>query len=120
MDLIERVCQSFAADRAKAEKGVGAVLSALRVSVDKEAYEKVRVAVPGADALIGKAMAPGGRTAEMAALVAPGTLLAALAAQGWKKDEVAPLTTLVVEHLRPFVGDAGADKFYKGAPGLKA
>lgn len=119
MDLVDRVTLAFQTDRAQAEKGVGAVLSALRLSLDKEAYEKLRAAVPGADALIGKAMAPGGRTAEMAALVAPGTLLAALAAQGWKKDEVARLATLVVEQLRPIVGDAGADKFYAGAPGLK-
>ena len=120
MDLIERVCHSFAADRAKAEKGVGAVLSALRLSIDKDAYDKVKAALPAADVLIGKAMAPGGRTAEMAAVVAPSTLLAALAAQGWKKEEVGPLATLVAEHLRALVGDAGIDKFYQGAPGLKA
>jgi hypothetical protein len=120
MDLIEHACQSFGVDRAKAEKGVGAVLSALRLSLDKDGYEKMRAAVPGADALMGKAVAAGGRTAEMAALVAPSTLLAALAAQGWKKDEVAPLARLIVDQLRPLVGDAGVDRFYKAAPGLTA
>lgn len=114
MDLIERVSQAFAVDRAKAEKGVGAVLSALRVSIDKAGYEKVKAAVPNADALIGKAMAPGGRTAEMAALVAPSTLLAALAAQGWKKEEVPAVVRLILDELRPIVGDAAADRVFKG------
>lgn len=114
MDLIERVSQGFAVDRAKAEKGVGAVLSALRVSIDKAGFEKVKEAVPGAEGLIGKAMAPGGRTAEMAALVAPSTLLAALATQGWKKEEVAAVVRLIVDELRPIVGDAAADRVFKG------
>jgi hypothetical protein len=56
----------------------------------------------------------------MAALVAPSTLLAALAAQGWKKDEVASFTRLIVDQLRHVVGDAGVDRFYKAAPGLTA
>jgi uncharacterized protein DUF2267/uncharacterized protein VcgC/VcgE DUF2780 len=120
MDLVERVTQTFAVDRAKAEKGVGAVLSALRLSVDKESFEKVKAALPGVEALIGKAMAPGARTAEMAAVVAPSTLLAALASQGWKKEDVVPLARLVAEQVRPIVGDAGVERFYKSAPGLTA
>lgn len=120
MDIVERVSHTFATDRAKAERGVGAVLSALRLSIDKAAYDKVKAALPAADTLIGKALAPGGRTAEMAAVVAPSTLLAALAAQGWKKEDIAPLTRLVAEQLRALVGDDGIDTFYKSAPGLKA
>lgn len=114
MDLIEQVTQAFAVDRAKAEKGVGAVLSALRVSIDKAGFDKLKTAVPGAEALIGKAMSPGGRTAEMAALVAPSTLLAALAAQGWKKEEVPAMVKLVLDQLRPIVGDAATDRVFKG------
>lgn len=114
MDIIERVSQTFAVDRARAEKGVGAILSALRVSIDKAGFDKVKAAVPGAEGLIGKALTPGGRTAEMAALVAPSTLLAALAAQGWKKEEIPTLGRLVLDELRPIVGDAAADRVYKG------
>jgi hypothetical protein len=114
MDLIAAVSQSFPVDRAKAEKSVGAILSALRVSIDKAGFEKLKAAVPGAEGLIGKALQPGGRTAEMAAMVAPSTLLAALAAQGWKKDEVPALLRQVLDQLRPIVGDAAADRVFKG------
>jgi hypothetical protein len=114
MDLIAAVSQSFSVDRAKAERSVGAILSALRVSIDKAGFEKLKAAVPGAEGLIGKALQPGGRTAEMAAMVAPSTLLAALAAQGWKKDEVPALLRQVLDQLRPIVGDAAADRVFKG------
>jgi len=121
MDLIDRVTQSLKADRAKAEKGIGAVLSALRTTMDKDTWEKVKQAVPDAEMFVGRSMlVGGGRTAEMAPIVAPSTLLAALAAQGWRKNEIPPLTKLVIEDVRPAVGDAGLERFFAAAPGLKA
>lgn len=114
MDLVTDVSRALHVDRAKAERAVGAILSALRVSIDKAGFEKVKAAVPGAEGLIGKALQPGGRTAEMAALVAPSTLLAALASQGWKKEEIPTLLQQVLDLLRPIVGDAAADRVYKG------
>jgi hypothetical protein len=114
MDLVTHVSQAFTVDRARAEKAVGAILSALRVSIDKAGFEKVKAAVPGAEGLIGKAMQPGGRTAEMAALVAPSTLLAALASQGWNKEEIPNLLRAVLDLLRPVVGDAAADRVFQG------
>jgi len=120
MDLIDRVMQSFKVDRTKAEKGVGAVLSAIRTTLNKEAWEKVRQAVPDAELFVGRSMLVGaGRTAEMAPIVAPSTLLAALAAQGWRKDEIGSLAKLVVDEIRPTVGDAGLEKFLAASSGLK-
>jgi hypothetical protein len=120
MDLIDRVTQHFKADRAKAEKAVGAVLSALRTTMDKAAWEKVKHAVPDAELFVGRSMlVGGGRTAEMAPIVAPSTLLAALAAQGWRKEEVPQLAKAVLEDLRPAVGDQAVERFLTAAPGLK-
>ena len=120
MDLIDRVTQSLKADRAKAEKGIGAVLSALRTTMDKDTWEKVKQAVPDAEMFVGRSMlVGGGRTAEMAPIVAPNTLLAALATQGWRKDEIPALTKLVVDDVRTAVGDAAVQKFVAAAPGLQ-
>lgn len=121
MDLIDRVTQQFKADRAKAEKGVGAVLSALRTTMDKAGWEAMRKAVPDAELFVGRSMlVGGGRTAEMAPIIAPSTLLAALAAQGWRKDEIPRLAQLVVDEVRPAVGDEALKKFLAASAGLKA
>lgn len=120
MDLIDRVTQAFKADRAKAEKGVGAVLSALRTTIDKETWEKVKQAVPDAELFVGRSMlVGGGRTAEMAPIVAPGTLLAALATQGWRKDEIPKLASLVIDDVRAGVGEPALQRFLSAAPGLR-
>ena len=121
MDLIDRITQKFKADRAKAEKGVGAVLSALRTTIDKETWEQVKKAVPDAELFVGRSMlVGGGRTAEMAPIVAPSTLLAALATQGWRKDEIPQLAQLVIDDVRAGVGDAAVQRFIAASPGLKA
>jgi hypothetical protein len=120
MTLVEQVSGTFAVDPGKAEKGIGVVLTAVRVTLAKDAFEKVKAAVPGAERYMGHAlMSPSGRTAEMAPLAAPGTLVAALSAHGWRKDEIPRLVRLVLDHLRPVIGDAGIDQFLDLAPGLK-
>lgn len=121
MDLIESIAQSLKADRAKAEKGAGAVLSALRTTMDKESWEKLKKSLPNAELYVGRSMmVGGGRTAEMAPIVAPNTLLAVLAAQGWRKDEIPTLATMVLDGVRTAVGDAAITKFLAAAPGLKS
>jgi hypothetical protein len=120
MDLIDQVTASFQTDRAKAEKGVGAVLSAVRTTIDKDAWEQVKKAVPGAELFVGRSMMIGaGRTAEMAPIVAPNTLLAALAAQGWKKEDIPAFARLVLDALRPAVGDAALERLLSASPGLR-
>jgi hypothetical protein len=119
MNLIDQVSQSLNADRATAEKGVGAVLSALRTTLDKEGWAGVKKAIPDAEAFVGRSMAVGGgRTAEMAPIVAPSTLLAALAAQGWKKDQIPTLARLVIDAVQASLPQGALKTFLDRAPGL--
>jgi len=53
---------------------------------------------------MGRALMGGARTGEMAALIGPAGLLAALAAAGYQKDDIPRLGRLVLEHLRPAIG----------------
>jgi len=46
MELIEQVSANLEIDDGKAEKGIGAVLMALRMAIDKEAFEQVKHAIP--------------------------------------------------------------------------
>lgn len=119
MDLVQQVVANLEIDDGKAEKGVGVVLMALRVSLDKEAFEHVKRAVPNSESLMGRALMSGARTGEMAALVGPAGLMAALAAAGYTRDDIARLGRIVLEHLRPTIGTANVEKFLASAPALR-
>src|SRR6266699_1876820 len=82
MDLVEQVCANLEIDSRKAEKGVGAILMALRVSLDHDTFDAVKRALPNCESLMGRALMNGARTGEMAALVGPSGLWSALAAAG--------------------------------------
>lgn len=119
MDLVRQVAANLAVDTAKAEKGIGAILMALRTSSDRETFAAVRNAVPNCESLMGRALMSGARTGEMAALVGPAGLMAALAAAGYQKDDIPRLGRLVLEHLRPAIGSDKLERFLQGAPALR-
>jgi len=119
MELVQQVMANLEVDEGKAEKGIGAILAALRMSSDKTVFEQVKQAVPGAERYMGRALMSGARTGEMAAAVGPAGLMAALAAAGWQKDDVPRLGRLVTEYLRPTVGSAAIDTFLAKAPALR-
>ncbi len=119
MDLVEQVSANLAIDSSKAEKGIGAVLMALRLSLDQDAFAAVKRALPSSERLMGRALMSGARTGEMAALVGPSGLMAALAAAGYQKDDIPRLGRIVLEHLRPAIGPEQVEKFLQGAPALR-
>lgn len=119
MDLVRQVAANLEVDTGKAEKGIGAILMALRMSVDRETFDAVRHAVPNCESLMGRALMGGARTGEMAALVGPAGLMAALAAAGYQKDDVPRLGRLVLEHLRPAIGTDRLERFLQSAPALR-
>ncbi|MGH7569253.1 MAG: DUF2780 domain-containing protein [Gemmatimonadales bacterium] len=120
MDLLQQVIANLEIDEGKAERGVGAILMSLRVLVDKETFERVKQAVPGAESYMGRSLMSASRTGEMAAMVGPKALLAGLAAAGFEQDDIPRLGRLVLEHLRPTIGPANVDKFFSMAPALKS
>jgi hypothetical protein len=120
MDLLHQVMANLEVDEGKAEKGIGAMLMALRMSVDKDMFEKAKKAIPGAERMMGHSLMSGGRTGEMAMMAGPGALIVSLAAAGFSKDDVPRLARIVLEYLRPTISGANVDKFYEQAPALKA
>ncbi len=119
MDLVQQVVANLAVDESKAEKGIGAILMALRMNLDRETFDAVRGALPNCESLMGRALMSGARTGEMAALVGPAGLMAALAAAGYHKEDIPRLGRLVLEHLRPSIGTEKLERFLSGAPALR-
>jgi hypothetical protein len=119
MDLVQQVAANLAIEEAKAEKGIGAILMALRMSLDTEAFAAVKNSVPNSERLMGRALMSGARTGEMAAVVGPAGLYAALAAAGYLKEDIPRLARLVLEHVRPAIGKDKLEKFLDGAPALR-
>src|SRR5437870_12267849 len=119
MDLVQQVAANLEIEAGKAGKGVGAILMALRMSLDPETFKAVKQALPNSESLMGRALMSGARTGEMAALVGPTRLMAALAAAGYHKDDIPRLGRLVLEHLRPAIGTELLENFLQGAPALR-
>ena len=119
MDLVQQIIANLEVEEGQAEKGVGAILMALRMSGDATAFEKAKEAIPNAESYMGRALMSGARTGEMVAMVGPAALTAGLAAAGFQKDDVPRLGRLVLEYLRPSLGNEAVEKFLKGAPALK-
>lgn len=119
MDIVQQVMANLEVEEGQAEKGVGAILIALRMTGDAEAFEKAKAAIPNADSYMGRALMSGARTGEMVAMVGPKALVAGLAAAGFQKEDVPRLGRLVLEYLRPTLGNEAVEKFLAGAPALK-
>src|SRR5258708_18748904 len=91
MELLQQVVANLEIDESKAEKGIGAILTALRMSSGKETFEHVKAAVPNAESMMGHALMSGARTAELVAPVGPAGLVAApAAARGQRGDVTRP------------------------------
>jgi hypothetical protein len=119
MDLVQQVAANLEIEEGKAEKGIGAVLMALRMAISKDAFEQLKKGVPSAERWMGRALMSGARTGEMSVVTGPAGMLAALAAAGINKDDIARLGRLVTEHVRPIIGSPAVDKFLEGIPALK-
>jgi len=120
MDLVEQIASSLAVEPRQAEKGLGAILISMRMSVDKATFEKIRAAVPAHESYMGHALMSAGRTGEMIGMAGPAALSAGLSAAGFRKEDVPRLGRIVMEHLRPTLGDDVIEKYLAGAPALKA
>src|SRR4026208_1901195 len=110
MDLVEQIVANLDVEPGAAEKGIGAILMALRMTVDKPTFEKVRAAVPNLESYMGRALMSSARTGEMAGAAGPAALMAGLSAAGFTKEDVPRLGRIVVEHLRPTLGNDAVER----------
>src|SRR3989442_11793242 len=76
MDLVDQIVANLEVEPGQAEKGIGAILMAMRMAVDKATFEKVRVAVPNHESYMGRALMSGARTGEMIGVAGPPPLMA--------------------------------------------
>src|SRR5438309_6845361 len=119
MGLVEQIVAHLEVEPGQAEKGIGAILMAMRMAVDKPTFEKVRVAVPNHESYMGRALMSGARTGEMIGVAGPAALMAGLSAAGFRKEDVPRLGRIVMEHLRSSLGNDTVERFLDGAPALK-
>ena len=119
MDLVQQVVTNLKVEEGKAEKGIGAILMALRSTVDSHTFGHVKDVLPNSESLMGRALMSGARTAELPAMIGPAKLVAALASAGYGKDDILTLGRMVLDHLRPAIGQAAVDTFSAAVPGLK-
>jgi len=119
MDLVPQIVANLEVEEGQAEKGVGAILMALRMVVDKPTFDKVKAAVPNHESYMGRALMSTARTGEMIGVMGPAALMAGLAAAGFRKEDVPRLGRIVMEHLRPTLGNETVARFLDGAPALK-
>jgi hypothetical protein len=68
---------------------------------------------------MGRALMSTARTGEMIGVMGPAALVAGLAAAGFRKEDVPRLGRIVLEHLRPTLGNETVERFLEGAPALK-
>src|SRR5258706_2780859 len=91
MDLVEQIVANLEVEPGQAEKGIGAILMAMRMAVDKATFEKVRVAVPNHESYMGRALMSGARTGEMIGVAVPAALVAGRPTAGVREGDIARL-----------------------------
>src|SRR5256885_10593082 len=120
MDLVGQIVANLEVEPGQAEKGIGAILMAMRMAVDKATFEKVRVAVPNHESYMGRALMSGARTGEMIGVAGPAALMAGLSAARFCKGNVPRPGWIRLEHPRPTVRKHAIDQIPAGAPALQS
>lgn len=119
MDLAQHVAANLEIPTATAERGVGAILNALRMVVPRDTFERIKASVPDAESYMGRALMSAARTGEMPGPTGPSGLLRALLTAGIKHDDMPRLGRIVLEYLRPVIGEQSVKHFLAVAPALR-
>jgi hypothetical protein len=119
MNLAQHVAANLEVSGSAAERGIGAMLNALRMVVPRETFERVKAAVPDAESYMGRALMSAARTGEMPGPTGPSGLARALLTAGIKREDMPRLGRIVLEHLRPVIGEEAIKTFREVAPALR-
>jgi len=119
MDLAQHVAANLEISTSTAERGVGAILNAVRMVVPRETFERVKGVVPDAESYMGRALMSAARTGEMPGPTGPSGLMRALMTAGIKHDDMPRLGRIVLEYLRPVMGEQSVKQFLAVAPALR-
>jgi hypothetical protein len=119
MDLAQHVAANLEISTSTAERGVGSVLNAVRMVVPRETFERVKGIVPDAESYMGRALMSAARTGEMPGPTGPSGLMRALLTAGIKHEDMPRLGRIVLEYLRPVMGEPLVKQFLAVAPALR-
>jgi hypothetical protein len=119
MDLAQHVAANLEIPMSAAERGIGAVLNALRMVLSREVFERVKATVPDAESYMGRALMSAARTSDKSGPTGPAGLGPALLTAGIHRPDMPMLGRIVLEHVRPVIGEAGVQEFLAAAPVLR-
>ena len=119
MDLAQHVAANLEISTSTAERGVGSILNAVRMVVPRETFERVKGIVPDAESYMGRALMSAARTGEMPGPTGPSGLMRALLTAGIKHEDMPRLGRIVLEYLRPVMGEQLVKQFLAVAPALR-
>ena len=119
MDLAHHVAANLEIPVASAERGVGAILNALRMILPREAFDRVKAALPDSESYMGRALMSAARTGEMPGPTGPSGLARALTTAGIKHEDMPILGRIVLEYVRPIIGEEAVQTFRDLAPVLR-
>lgn len=119
MDLAHHVAANLEIPTANAERGVGAILNALRMVLPRDVFERVKATLPDAESYMGRALMSAARTGEMPGPTGPSGLARALLTAGIKHQDMPLLGRIVLEYVRPVIGEESVRTFRNLAPVLK-
>jgi hypothetical protein len=119
MDLAQHVAANLEIPTAAAERGVGAILNALRMVLPRDVFEQLKAGVPDAESYMGRALMSAARTGEMPGPTGPSGLARALRTAGIVREDMPRLGRIVLEYARPVVGEPAVQQFLELAPALR-
>ena len=95
MDLEQLICTECGVDRSQAAKGLGTLLTAVRLAINANEHAQIKKAFPQVDEWLGQAAVGGGRTGEMLALIGPETLEKRLRSAGFQENDIPKICSIV-------------------------
>ena len=119
MDLAHHVAANLEIPNASAERGVGAILNALRITLPRDVFARVKTSLPDAESYMGRALISAARTGEMPGPTGPSGLARALIMAGIKHEDMPLLGRIVLEYVRPVIGEEAVRSFRDLTPVLR-
>lgn len=119
MDLGQHVAANLEIPASAAERGVGAILNALRMVTPRETFDRLKAELPDAESYMGRALMSAARTGEMPGPTGPSGLGRALLTAGIRHEDMPLLGRIVLEYVRPVIGEDAVRQFLDLAPVLR-
>jgi len=119
LDLAHHVALNLEIPPASAERGVGAILNALRMMLPRDVFDRLKTSLPDAESYMGRALMSAARTGEMPGPTGPSGLHRALVTAGIRREDMPILGRIVLEYVRPVIGEEAMKQFLELAPVLR-